>query len=354
MYSYHLIQWLLFLYIYCFVGWMWESSYVSFCKKKWVNRGFLHGPVLPIYGFGAIAVLLATIPVKDNLAFVFVFGMTGATILEYCTGVIMEKLFHVRYWDYSKQKLNVNGHICLTSSLAWGVFSIILIRIIHRPIEMFVLWIPYEAAETVAFLLTILLAVDFTQSFNEAMDLKELLENLTESNEEIKRIKKRVEAVMAIVATDRKEFLQRAAESKQALEDRIGEIRVRYEKIREEQKEKSNYKKLTRGTKLRLDLSKSREDQSINLAILSERLTLYLDTIKANVSKENRAEEFEKLRMELEDFKTSILKQTSKLHNRSYKSYHRSLKLLRRNPNAVSKEYAEALKEVQSLDKEEE
>lgn len=354
MYSYHLIQWLLFLYIYCFLGWMWESAYVSFCNKRWVNRGFLHGPFVPIYGFGAITVLLTTIPVKDNLALVFLFGMTGATILEYCTGVVMEKLFHVRYWDYSNKKLNVNGHICLTSSLAWGAFSMIMIRMIHTPIEMFVLWIPYEAAEAAAFLLTILLAVDFTQSFNEAMDLKELLENLTESKEEIKRIKKRVEAVMAIVASDRKEFLQKAADSKQALEDRIADIKVRYEKIREEQKEKLDQKRLTRATNLRLNLSKSREDQSIKLAILSERLTLYLDTIKANVSKENRAEEFEKLRMELEDFKTSILKQTNKLHNRSDKSYHRSLRLLRRNPDAVSKEYPEALKEVQSLDREEE
>ena len=354
MYSYHLIQWLLFLYIYCFLGWVWESSYVSLRKKKWVNRGFMHGPFLPIYGFGAITVLLTTIPVKDNLVLVFFFGMTGATILEYCTGVVMEKLFHVRYWDYSKQKLNVKGHICLTSSLAWGVFSILMIRIIHTPIETFVLWIPYEAAEAAAFLLTILLAVDFTQSFNEAMDLKELLENLTESNEEIKRIKKRVEAVVANVASDRKEFVQKAADSKQALEVRIGDIKVRYEKIREEQKEKSDKKKLSRATNLRLNLSKNREDQSIKLAILSERLTLYLDTIKTNVSKENRAEEVEKLRMELEEFKTSILKQINKLHNRSDKSYHRSLRLLRRNPNAVSKEYSEALKEVQSLDREDE
>ena len=128
-------QWALLFYFYCLCGWVWESCYVSACQRRWVNRGFLHGPLLPIYGSGAIIILFAVIPVEDNLYLVWLFGMIAATALEYATGAAMERLFKVRYWDYSKQKFNLNGHICLTSSIAWGFFSILLVRFIHPPVD---------------------------------------------------------------------------------------------------------------------------------------------------------------------------------------------------------------------------
>ncbi len=118
--------WLFFFYFYCFLGWIWETCYVSVLKAKWVNRGFMRGPFLPIYGSGAIVVLIFTLPFRTNPGLVFVVGMASATILEYFTGAAMEQMFHVRYWDYSNQRLNLNGHICVTSSLAWGMFSVIL------------------------------------------------------------------------------------------------------------------------------------------------------------------------------------------------------------------------------------
>ena len=94
-------------------------------KGRWVNRGFLNGPFLPIYGFGAVTILISTMSVRDSVPLIFLLGMLGATVLEYVTGACMERMFHVRYWDYSNQKLNLNGHICLTSSLAWGIFSVL-------------------------------------------------------------------------------------------------------------------------------------------------------------------------------------------------------------------------------------
>ncbi|MDU5262591.1 MAG: putative ABC transporter permease, partial [Clostridium celatum] len=103
MHIYTLHKWLLLFYLYCFIGWIWESCYVSLKKHKWINRGFLKGPLLPIYGSGAVVVLISTLTVENNLLLVFVIGMISATILEYITGVAMEKLFHVRYWDYSKE-----------------------------------------------------------------------------------------------------------------------------------------------------------------------------------------------------------------------------------------------------------
>ena len=142
MYLYSLSQWLLFFFFYCFCGWVWESCYVSAKRRQWVNRGFLHGPMLPIYGTGAIIILLAAIPVRENPALVFLLGMLAATALEYVTGAAMEALFKVRYWDYSQQPFNLGGHICLTCSLAWGAFSVLLVRFLHPPVEALVLRLP--------------------------------------------------------------------------------------------------------------------------------------------------------------------------------------------------------------------
>ena len=88
MFAYNLWQWIAFFIIYCLIGWIGESLYVSWEHRKWVNRGFLHGPFLPIYGFGAVIILISTIPVRNNYFLIFLFGMLGATLLEYFTGRI--------------------------------------------------------------------------------------------------------------------------------------------------------------------------------------------------------------------------------------------------------------------------
>ena len=142
MYVYSLTQWSFFFLLYCVLGWCFESTYVSIMQHRLVNRGFLHGPYLPIYGSGAIMMLFVTIPVRESLILSFLAGLVGATALEYITGVAMEALFKVRYWDYSNQRFNFQGHICLSSSIAWGGFTLLLTRVIHKPIERMMLWIP--------------------------------------------------------------------------------------------------------------------------------------------------------------------------------------------------------------------
>ena len=135
MYHYTAIQWLFFFYFYCFFGWCFESTYVSLKSRKLVNRGFCRGPFLPLYGSGAIMMLVVSMPFQDNLVLVYIAGCIGATVLEYVTGVTMEALFKVRYWDYSKNKFNFQGHICLGASLAWGGLTILMTEFIHKPIE---------------------------------------------------------------------------------------------------------------------------------------------------------------------------------------------------------------------------
>lgn len=216
---YTLSQWLLFFFLYSFFGWIWESCYVSLRKHRWVNRGFMHGPMLPLYGSGAVSVLIITLPVRDNLPLVFIMGMIGATLLEFFTGMVMESLFHVRYWDYSHLKFNVKGYICPVASLCWGVFSIMMVKVVHIPIEEVILKIPMAIADGLAFVLTVVAAVDFTQSFNEAMDMKKMLAQLDETKVQIRKLQERIreaseemsEKLRTAAAGDRSEKLRTAA-----------------------------------------------------------------------------------------------------------------------------------------------
>ncbi len=306
-YQYTFIQWLLFFFIYCFLGWVWESCYVSIKKREWINRGFLHGPMLPIYGSGAIIVLICTIGVRDQIVLTFLFGMTGATILEYVTGVCMERLFRVRYWDYSHMPLNLKGYICLPVSLGWGVFSVLLVRVIHVPIENLVLQIPERIAEVVSVVCSSAFAMDFTLSFSEAMDLRDMLIRLSDSNEKIQRLQKRLEVVSAFA------------------EDGL----MQYQMKREE-------RKMSRKEFLEGMIERQRENRRMMLVELIDRVN---ESIDAGLEK----------REELQIIKTQIEQEFKNIGSLTNRAARRSARLLHRNPNTVSKRYAEALKQVQEM-----
>jgi len=198
-------MWLFFFYFYCFLGWLWETCYVSVLKAKWVNRGFMRGPFLPIYGTGAVVVLVFTLPFRLNVGLVFVFGMVSATILEYFTGVVMEKMFHVRYWDYSRQPLNLNGHICLLSSLAWGSFSVILTLYGHTPVEWLAFHMNSNLLEVIVFILTVYISIDMAESVREAFNLRDVLVSLEENSEEFRHFQKHFEVAAAFYGGELKE-----------------------------------------------------------------------------------------------------------------------------------------------------
>lgn len=195
--SYSIVQWLFFFYLYCFFGWCFESTYVSLKSRKLVNRGFMRGPFLPLYGSGAIMMLVVSAPFQDNLLLTYIAGVIGATALEYITGVMMEALFKVRYWDYSNQPFNYKGHICLSSSVAWGFLTILMTRVIHMPIEQFVLAIPMRTLACVTGIMTVYIVADFTLSFKAAMELRDILVRLQKVKEEVERLQRRLDVIIA-------------------------------------------------------------------------------------------------------------------------------------------------------------
>lgn len=202
MYHYSVLQWLFFFYFYCFVGWCIESTYVSIHQKRLVNRGFMRGPFLPLYGSGGIMMLVVSMPFQEHLILVYIAGCIGATILEYVTGVTMEALFKVRYWDYSDKRFNFQGHICLGNSLAWGLLTILMTRLVHRPVEYLVLMIPATTLTIVTLILTVGITCDFALSFKAAMDLRDILVMMEKAREELAHIQKRLDVIIALTDSD--------------------------------------------------------------------------------------------------------------------------------------------------------
>ena len=119
------------LMLYSFLGWVYESALCSITQRKWVNRGFLNGPLCPIYGFGAMLVVGVFGGKGGNLFALFLASAVLTCTLEYVTSYVMEKLFHARWWDYSNRKFQLNGRICLEGFLVFGLLSVIIVKWVH-------------------------------------------------------------------------------------------------------------------------------------------------------------------------------------------------------------------------------
>lgn len=127
----NLSTYLLLLMLYSFFGWICEVIYCSIPAGKFINRGFLIGPYCPIYGFGAIFVLLLLGQYKDNVFILFGMSMIIAGIIEYITSYVLEKIFNLSLWDYSKRTFNINGRVCLENLLMFGVMALAVVYVIN-------------------------------------------------------------------------------------------------------------------------------------------------------------------------------------------------------------------------------
>lgn len=328
-------QWVLLFFFYCLCGWIWESCYVSLRQRHWVNRGFLHGPLLPIYGFGALIILFATIPVAEDLRLVYLFGLLAATALEYATGCVMERIFKVRYWDYSNQRFHLHGYICLSSSIAWGFFSILLVRFIHPPIARLLARVPALCVDPLAFALTAAFTVDVVRSVQAALDLRDLLSKVAEENEDLRRLAKRAEVYTAFAGDDLRRFRERMEEDKLELHQKIEEELAERRVARAERLESS----LRRRANARLELL-----STISGAL--ETCRDHLDSLP-----DLTPEALEERRAELDEVIRRVRARESAIRSGSTAVYHRSLRILRANPSASAKDFSEALAALKKLGK---
>jgi len=209
-------EWIFMFCVYSVVGFIWETVYCSIKERKLVNRGFMKGPFLPIYGSGVCVMLVAAAPFEGNVLLECVSGMICATILEYVTGELMQHLFKVRYWDYSKEKFNLNGHICLGASLGWFVATFVVNRILQKPVtalmKMFTLT-QLTVADSVVMGIAV---IDFIISFKAAMDLRAILVKMEEARHEMQLMQKRLDVIMAVMTEEAGDKVDAFADSVKA------------------------------------------------------------------------------------------------------------------------------------------
>ncbi len=187
--NYTLLQWAWFFMFYCIFGWCFESTYCSLKSMRLMNRGFCHGPWLPIYGAGGTLFLIFAWPYRANLIATFLMGMLVGTGLELITGPLMYHIFHMKWWDYSQNPLNFRGYICLGASLGWGAMALFFVHFLHpRVAELTVNWTPIGYIVVVTMLYT-LFVEDVIFSVLGALDIRKRLETLAANSEEIQQLK---------------------------------------------------------------------------------------------------------------------------------------------------------------------
>ena len=233
LYDYSAPQWLFVFYAYCFWGWCFESTVVSVQQRRFVNRGFLRGPMLPIYGFGATILLHVSLPLYDRPVELFLASMVAATVFEYVVGVLMETLFKVKYWDYSTHRFQFQGRICLQSSLCWGFLGLILARAIHPPVEAIVVWLPFWALIVVDVLLSAAFIGDVAVSVRTALDLARVLEELDKLREQGAELREQLSETALVQLTKlsyrvdeaRGEWSEKMDEAREQITERVDEAR---------------------------------------------------------------------------------------------------------------------------------
>ena len=168
-------------FIYSFAGWLIEVIYVSIDNKKICDRGFLIGPICPIYGVSGVAMTLLLGNFQHDYVFVFLASTILCTLVEYFTSLIMEKLFKTRWWDYSTEKFNINGRVCLKNAFAFGILGTLVVTVLSP-----YLWrvIQIETLNIILIICVVVFIIDFIISFTIMHKIKVATEDIKKDNTE--------------------------------------------------------------------------------------------------------------------------------------------------------------------------
>lgn len=181
--------------IYSFLGWIMESVFRSFCEKKLINTGFLRGPFCPIYGFGATIMFLFLDQFENRLILLFCIAIIVLTAWEYIVGVILETLFHTKYWDYSDHKFNFQGRICLTNSICWGILGVLFVKYIHPFVQGIIAKIDVNLLNYVMAVFFMVFLADMITTIIHVKNIKTTLEKIENINAEIKEKLKEIKTL---------------------------------------------------------------------------------------------------------------------------------------------------------------
>ena len=253
---YHILAYFL---IYSCLGWCLEVIYAAVTTGNIINRGFLNGPVCPIYGFGMILVLLLLTPLEHSNILLYIGGVILPSALELVGGWALEKLYHTRWWDYSERPFNIGGYICLQFSLMWGVGTLVMMKIVHPTIATLVEIVPSLVGLIIMVFLYMIYAVDVVATAVSAAGLADTLETMEQLADSIHEVSDAMSDILAITAlnTDQKldesrlQFKLAAAELREAAPDNLSPkealaaMRAKADEAREAARRASENSRLT-------------------------------------------------------------------------------------------------------------
>lgn len=173
----YLLLWFL---LYSCVGWVYESVLVSVLERRWVNRGFLNGPICPIYGAGAVLGILLLSGLRDHPVIIFLISALGASVLEFVTSWAMEKIFHARWWDYSDYRFNIQGRVSLLGAVVFGAAGVALIELAQPWVAQWTVLVPMRALHALRLCFIVLFVIDMIVTIRGMVNLNESLRNFSE------------------------------------------------------------------------------------------------------------------------------------------------------------------------------
>lgn len=240
--GFNFFDYVLTFFILSIIGWVGESLYCSLAKGKFVNRGFLTGPMCPIYGTGAVVFMVALTPFSEKWYLVLLIGMILADTVEYITSFLMEKLFHARWWDYSNKFLNINGRICFRHTCYWGLTSLVYIYLFQPFYLSIYLRVPEKIRYIVLGVIFFLFILDLINAVKNAIDVRKFMNKL--------------HALSESASAAKEEFKEKLGESKDAfgakLTLRVASLYRQIDELRHPAEEKEEQKKNKKTKKNRI------------------------------------------------------------------------------------------------------
>lgn len=174
-------SYLYYFFTFAFIGWMLEVAYSAVRRGRFVNRGFIFGPLCPIYGVCAMLLKLCLSPLADRWLWLFLAAVALATVVELVTGFLMDKIFSTKWWDYSSNRFNIGGYVCLRFSLYWGLLGTALVKLLFPVCDFVFHFVPLLAWQIVLWTGFAVFLVDLALSAASAFGLKVQLHLLQET-----------------------------------------------------------------------------------------------------------------------------------------------------------------------------
>lgn len=225
----------LLFFIYSFLGWCVEVAFVAVTAGKVTNRGFLNGPVCPIYGCGMIGVLLALLPVEKNVWLLFLGGMVICSAVELFGGWILDKIFHMRWWDYSDKKFNIGGYVCLAFSFMWGMAVVFAVKFVHHPIMAVVKKIPFQIQIIIVVVCGAVFVVDMIVTLKNLIGINKSLGQLDKLAESLHTVGDQLKDVVGNSAIT---VAEKAGEGMEILDEKTADSREKIAAATESSREK--------------------------------------------------------------------------------------------------------------------